>query len=203
MKFSTIINLAILRGYLVTSSAISSMRLWDSSIKSRAHVSRSRLRALRHSCYESASLNAMNVETVRAFAQIARNSVYLWLEKYEFCRRKICVWFIYHDDRDSRARLNPFFEIDCVAKLAELFEPLQFSAIFWQRWAEAQTRKSRELRPYSCHVLGSRPKPSRISFTKGIRIILNVGHPFFAVLACKYVNLRSTSAFLRTKAFLT
>lgn len=162
-------NLAILRGHsrnLVTSSAISSMRLWDSSIKSRAHVSRSRLRALRHSCYESASLNAMNVETVRAFAQIVRNSVYLCAEKYELCRRKICVWFIYHDERDFRAHLNPFFEIDCLAKLTELFEVLQLLASFWQRWAEVQARKSRELRPYSCHVLGIRPKPSRLSLTK-------------------------------------
>lgn len=194
-------NLAILPGTrnLVTSSAISSMRLWDSSIKSRAHVSRSRLRALRHSCYESASLNAMNVETVRAFAQIPRSSVYLRAKKYEFCRRKICAWFIYHDDRDFRAHLNPFFEIDCLAKLTELFEVLQLLASFWQRRAEVQARKSRELRPYSCHVLGIRPKPSRTILNQGIRIILNVGHPFSAVLAHKDARLRSTSTFLRIK----
>lgn len=186
---------------MVTSSAISSMRLWDSSIKSRAHVSRSRLRALRHSCYESASLNATNVQTVRAFAQIARNSVYLCAERYGFCRRKICVIYISRRSRFSRS-FKPFLWNWLCREISGTFRNASIVSEFLATVNRGASTKVEGASTLFLSRTWQPPKACPTILNQGIRIILNVGHPFSAVLACKDARrLRSMSAFLRLKAF--
>lgn len=68
---------------------------------------------------------------------------------------------LYRDDRASRAYLTLSLKLNRAAKLTEPSEKRFDRYRVFGNGEQAQARKSRGLRPYSCHVLGSRPKPSR------------------------------------------